>query len=106
MNATAIAHPNIALIKYWGDLLPELHIPANGSISMNLQELQTQMTVSFSASLPQDQLKINGETVLGEALTRVSHFLDRVRNLAGIASFAQVENSSDASGFLPIQARM
>ena len=95
MNATAIAHPNIALIKYWGDLLPELHIPANGSISMNLQELQTQTTVSFSASLPQDQLKINGETVLGEALTRVSHFLDRVRNLAGIASFAQVESENN-----------
>jgi len=29
MKAIAIAHPNIAFIKYWGNLDENLHIPAN-----------------------------------------------------------------------------
>ena len=108
-SATAIAHPNIALIKYWADINPELHIPANGSISMNLAGLTTRTTVSFDPSLPQDQFMLNGEPMIGIALKRVSAFLDRVRQLAGISTFARVDSqnnfpagagmASSASGF-------
>lgn len=106
---TAIAHPNIALIKYWGDVDAGLHIPANGSISMNLAELTTRTMVSFNASLPQDQFTLNGERKFGKALERVNTFLNRVRQLASSSTFASVESqnnfptgagmASSASGF-------
>ena len=46
-TATAQAHPNIAFIKYWGNRDNTLRIPANGSISMNLDGLTTRMTIGF-----------------------------------------------------------
>ena len=108
-NATAIAHPNIALIKYWGDVDPELHLPANGSISMNLAELVTRTTVTFEPELESDQFSLNGKLVNGDPFQRVSKFLHRVRVLAGISTFARVEShnnfptgvgiASSASGF-------
>ena len=108
-TATALAHPNIAFIKYWGDIEPDLHLPANGSISMNLDCLYSHTTVKFDSELKTDQLIIGGEVPPQNAIARVSHFLDRVRYLAGISTFAQVtsENNfptgsgiaSSASGF-------
>jgi diphosphomevalonate decarboxylase len=92
---SAIAHPNIALIKYWGDLDHELHIPANGSISMNLAQLNTQTTVVFDTSLRQDEFFLNGDAQRAEPLHRVSRFLDRVRNLAGISTFARVQSENN-----------
>ncbi len=77
--ATALAHPNIALIKYWGNRDDALRLPANGSISMNLAGLYTRTTVSFQPSLPFDELVINGREVTGPALDRVAGILDRVR---------------------------
>ncbi len=64
-TATAIAHPNIALIKYWGDLDSDLHIPANGSISMNLAELFTRTSVKFEQGLAQDQFTLNNQPADG-----------------------------------------
>jgi diphosphomevalonate decarboxylase len=108
-SASAIAHPNIALIKYWGDVNPELHLPANGSISMNLAELETRTTVTFDPDLRSDQFSLNGEPMNGDPLQRVTKFLGRVRQLAGRSAFAKVESSnnfptgvgiaSSASGF-------
>ena len=34
--ATALAHPNIAFIKYWGNQDDDLRLPASSSLSMNL----------------------------------------------------------------------
>ena len=108
-TASAIAHPNIAFIKYWGDVDSSLHIPANGSISMNLQELYTRTQVRFDPDLEGDQFSLNGRHVEGARLTRVSNFLDRVRQMAGISIFASVDSynnfpagtgiASSASGF-------
>jgi diphosphomevalonate decarboxylase len=82
-TATAIACPNIAFIKYWGDRDARLHIPANGSISMNLDGLSTRTQVTFDASFRHDQLILNSQPLTGVPLQRVSAFLDRVRRLAG-----------------------
>ncbi len=87
---TAQAHPNIAFIKYWGNRDNELRLPANGSISMNLDGLFTQTTVRFQPSLPFDELIINGRAVVGKGLERVSHVLDLVRRMAGIDDNAEV----------------
>lgn len=94
-TATAIAHPNIALIKYWGDIDTHLHIPVSSSISMNLAELVTRTTVTFADSLAEDQFILDGEPQAGESLRRVRTLLDRVRLLAGIDSNACVESGSN-----------
>jgi diphosphomevalonate decarboxylase len=108
-TATAIACPNIAFIKYWGDLDARLHIPANGSISMNLDGLHTRTQVTFDASFRHDQLILDGQHTSGAPLERVSSFLDRVRRLAGWHWNARVVSTnnfpvaagiaSSASGF-------
>ena len=49
--ATAIANPNIAFIKYWGNRDHNLRIPSTGSISMNLAGLETRTCVHFDPEL-------------------------------------------------------
>jgi diphosphomevalonate decarboxylase len=88
--ATAQAHPNIAFIKYWGDRDNSLRLPANGSISMNLDGLSTRTSVSFQPSLGFDELIINEHEVMGKGLERVSAILDIVRQAAGINAKAEV----------------
>jgi diphosphomevalonate decarboxylase len=95
LTATAIANPNIAFIKYWGNCEPEARIPANGSISMNLGGLETRTTVTFDAFLNSDDLTLNGETAGGPALGRVSEFLNQVRRMAGINHFALIESQNN-----------
>jgi diphosphomevalonate decarboxylase len=95
LTATAIANPNIAFIKYWGNCEAEARIPANGSISMNLGGLKTRTTVTFDTFLDSDDLTLNGEPAGGAALGRVSEFLNRVRRMAGINHFAHVESENN-----------
>lgn len=95
LSATAIAHPNIAFIKYWGNCEPEARIPANGSISMNLGGLETRTTVTFDESLNADELILNGEPATGAALERVAQFLGRVRLQAGMRHPARVESENN-----------
>ncbi len=40
MKATAQAGSNIALVKYWGSLDPELHLPLNNSLSLTLDQAE------------------------------------------------------------------
>jgi len=89
-TATAQSHPNIAFIKYWGNRDNTLRLPANGSISMNLDGLTTRTTVSFQPSLPFDQLIINGREVTGAGLDRVSYILDIIRGMANITERVEV----------------
>lgn len=86
MKATAVSHPDVALVKYWGKATGEnakLRIPTNGSISIVLSELETKTTVEFSSEFDSDELAINGEKASEGQLRRVVEHLDRVRNLAG-----------------------
>ncbi len=94
-TAAAAAHPNIAFIKYWGNQDDVLRIPANGSLSMNLDGLETQTTVSFDTDLGNDQLILNGEPAGEEALNRVSQLLDRLRLLADINTRARVVSENN-----------
>ena len=92
---TAIANPNIAFIKYWGNHDNDLRLPANGSISMNLGGLETRTTVHFNENLGTDEVKINGKIAATVACTRVSKLLDEVRALSGIHHFAQVASENN-----------
>ena len=92
---TALAHPNIAFIKYWGNRDNVLRLPSNGSISMNLDGLFTRTIVSFQPSLPFDELIINGYAVMGKGLERISYILDLVRVMAGIEIKAEVMSENN-----------
>jgi diphosphomevalonate decarboxylase len=95
LTATAIANPNIAFIKYWGNCQSDVRIPVNGSISMNLGGLETHTTVTFDAFMDADNLTLNSKPAGGTALGRVSQFLNRVRQMAGIHHFARVESENN-----------
>lgn len=77
MQGTAIAQPNIALIKYWGKRDSARNLPAVGSISITLRELYTRMQVDFDASLPADTLCVNGAAD-DALLPRLVACLDRI----------------------------
>jgi len=94
-SSTAIANPNIALIKYWGNKNQDLRIPVNGSISFNLDSLLTKTQVSFSTDLPSDTLFINGQETTGSGLDRVVSFLNVVRELAGSRTYAKVYSENN-----------
>ena len=92
---TAIAHPNIAFIKYWGNRDDALRLPLNGSISMNLSGLESRTTVQFDEALEHDTFELNGEFQSSASLQRVSQFLDYVRRLVGSTSYARVSSTNN-----------
>jgi diphosphomevalonate decarboxylase len=93
--ATAVASPNIAFIKYWGNRDEELRLPENGSISMTLGMLETRTRVSFTPGMAADVVVLNAEPAEGAVRDRVSRHLDLIRQLAGVAYPAQVESTSN-----------
>jgi diphosphomevalonate decarboxylase len=94
---SALAHPNIALIKYWGNRSDALRLPANGSISMNLAGLETRTTVTWDEKRVTrgDSFRLNGTPVTGPGLDRVSAFLDLVRRMAGFDFRADVVSGNN-----------
>lgn len=74
--STAVAHPNIALVKYWGKRDRDLNLPSVGSLSLTLDRFTTTTRVDFGVDV--DTALINGRTVHGEAANRVFEHLDRV----------------------------
>lgn len=94
MKATALAHPNIAFIKYWGKLNPELNLPLNNSISMNLDSLHTKTTVEF-LDLDEDYVMIDKKISSGKEKTRVAEHLNRFRKLAGVDQKAKVVSENN-----------
>ncbi len=95
MSATARAHPNIAFIKYWGNRDDNLRLPANPSISMNLDGLYTETTVTWSADLKEDQLILNGERDTGSACDRVSAHLNMLRQRLPVSEHALIESTNN-----------
>ena len=60
MRTTAIAHPNIALLKYWGKQDGPGNRPATPSLSITLDALTTTTTVEDADA---DALRLNGHPV-------------------------------------------
>jgi diphosphomevalonate decarboxylase len=103
--ATAVAHPNIALAKYWGKLAEGHNLPAVPSLSVTLAGMSTITTVTFDPSLGDDELELGGTSIRdgdapllpagAGALRRVSGLLDRVREASGVAHRARVTSRND-----------
>ncbi len=94
-TATAVANSNIAFIKYWGNRSDRLRLPANGSISMNLEGLFTQTCVTFEPDLEADCLVLNRTPLSGKALLRLAAFLNAVRRMANKKIFARVSSENN-----------
>ncbi|HPC84265.1 MAG TPA: diphosphomevalonate decarboxylase [Thermoanaerobaculaceae bacterium] len=92
--AIAVAHPNVALVKYWGKRDRVLNLPAVGSISVTLAGLSTVTRVCFDGTLERDEVIVEGLPG-GEAGARVAAFLDLVRGMAGVDAHARVESRND-----------
>jgi diphosphomevalonate decarboxylase len=114
MQATAVAHPNIALVKYWGKADVERNLPAVGSISITLDTLQTTTSVRLDHELVDDRLILDGQTASSGRTARVVDCLDLFRRVQPGLARAEVrsENSfptaaglaSSASGFAALVA--
>lgn len=114
MKASAKAHTNIALIKYWGKRNESLILPTNNSLSLTLDGLCTKTTVQFQDDLEEDQFYLDEQRIEGTPLKRVTTFLNLVRDLAGKNLYAKVFSvnhvptaagfASSASGFAALAA--
>jgi diphosphomevalonate decarboxylase len=102
-RATAVAHANIALVKYWGKRDEALHLPQAPSLSIALDRLSTTTTVELGAE--SDSLILDGKQATPAELGRARALLDA----AGIPEGARIESrntfptaaglASSASGF-------
>ena len=63
MSVTAIAHPNIALIKYWGKQAGPGNVPATPSVSITLDHLASTTRVDASPD-DADHIVLNGKTTI------------------------------------------
>ena len=90
--ATAEAHTNIALVKYWGKKDQDLIIPQTDSLSLTLNEFYTTTTVNFDNHLTSDLVAIDQHILSKKEAQKVAHVLDIVRQLSGIKSFARVDS--------------
>lgn len=104
--ATAVAHPNIALVKYWGKRDEALNLPCVGSLSITLDHIRTHTRVAFVEEPGADRVQLNGQPADAR---RVTALLDLLRARAGVAWRAEVVSdnnfptaaglASSASGF-------
>lgn len=81
MTIHVSARANIALTKYWGKSDRALNLPAVPSLSLTLDALETETSVSFIDAVD-DYIEINGAIATGRPRARVVEHLDRFRAIA------------------------
>lgn len=91
--AKAVAHPNIALAKYWGKLARPGNYPAVPSLSVTLAGLATTTAVRFRDDLAADLFTLDGARP--RDASRVVELLSRVREMSGERRFAEVVSAND-----------
>lgn len=114
LKGSAKAHTNIALIKYWGKADEDLIIPMNNSLSLTLDAFYTETTVTFSEELTTDIFYLDDVLQDEAGTTKISRFLDLVRQKADCPLFAEVKSynhvptaaglASSASGLAALTA--
>lgn len=75
---TVIAHPNIALVKYWGKRDAALNLPAAGSLSVTLGPIETRTTVRWGADATRYVLD-GADVTDSRAGQQIGAFLELVR---------------------------
>lgn len=75
-RSVAIAHPNIALVKYWGKRDIALNLPAVSSLSLTLSGYSTTTEVGWGAE--RDRVWLEDAPADAATSARVLRFLDRI----------------------------
>ena len=102
-TATVSAHPNIALIKYWGKKTGDGNIPATPSVSATLDNLTTTTTVLTSDC---DSVSIDGKSTKdGKILTWLKYARNKYQippiDISSQSNFpSRCGLASSASGFV------
>jgi diphosphomevalonate decarboxylase len=94
-TAVAVAHPNVALSKYWGKREGPGNYPSVPSLSVTLSGLSTRTSVRFDDALAEDVVLLNGERAVGSVRARATALLDRVRKAAASHRSAEVVSRND-----------
>jgi diphosphomevalonate decarboxylase len=92
-SATVVAHPNIALSKYWGKASREGNFPAVPSLSVTLSGMSTRTSVRFHDAAA-DSITLGGAPMTA-GLAKVKQLLDTVRTASGIHAFATIDTVND-----------
>ncbi|MGC8496340.1 MAG: diphosphomevalonate decarboxylase [Candidatus Micrarchaeia archaeon] len=103
---TAIATPNIALVKYWGKRGDgSLNLPNNSSVSFTLSEntLNTKTSVAIAPNINEDMIYINGELQTkdqaNEKTTFITRIIKEMKEKAGVRdNLLVVSNNSFPTG--------
>ena len=94
-RATAVAHPNVALVKYWGKQSVATNTPATPSLSITLDTLKTTTTVTECDGT--DRVRVNGEVVSDTKIEGFLHLLRQNFDLPPLA-VETTNNFPTASG--------
>ena len=109
----AVAHPNIALAKYWGKRPYGHNFPAVPSLSVTLAGMCTTTEVTLDDTLAADTLSLDGKDVSGRPVDRVTQLFDllvkgqprpraRVRSVNDFPTAAGLASSASAFAALSV----
>ncbi len=91
-RVTAVAHPNVALVKYWGKRGGDGNVPATPSLSITLGGLTTRTTVTTDAQANTDRVVLNGVDVHD---AKIDACLGRLKAMRKHAPALLVETNND-----------
>tara|TARA_B100001250_G_scaffold208861_1_gene179277 strand:- start:1245 stop:2234 length:990 start_codon:yes stop_codon:yes gene_type:complete len=80
-EVTAIAHPNFALIKYWGKADSRSNMPAMSSISLTIDSLTSTTKISINTNSNENLWILNGKEQ--NDLGRINPVLKYLNNISG-----------------------
>lgn len=96
-SARAVAHANIALVKYWGKRDATLILPATSSVSLTLDAFYTTTLVELHDG-GADEVILDGQPLRAAGHAKVVAFLDLVRSQASpqiAGRYARVISTND-----------
>lgn len=100
-SATALAHPNIALAKYWGKREAEAgaiagkNVPAVPSLSVTLSGLSTRTTVTVSDEMMTDAFVLGDVLQTDDSALKIFDWLEAFRAHYDQHEYARVESFND-----------
>ena len=86
----AIAHPNFALIKYWGKSDALNNLPDMSSISITIDTLFSTAKVSFDSSLKKDLWVLND--IEQESLGQIKPTINYLKSFKSVKEFCVIES--------------
>ena len=92
-EAISIAHPNFALVKYWGKNDTEENQPAMSSVSVTIDSLISKTKISENSSSKYLKWSLNGREQ--NDLSRILPTINYLSNLYGTENNIQIESSNN-----------